>query len=198
MIIWKTIDDSEGQNFPFEHPESESQNEIRKTHYRNSRLALMKAAIELRKSSSEILEVTFDSLKDLEITNHHHLKQQSNILVSIAHTRGLAVAACASKDNKTLGIGIDCESADRTVKESLLDKFSLKEDKANDYLHLWCAKEAAFKASSSFWKSDKTFVLKDITIVNDEFSIPNLGKGHLKFRNEKGHLICVAILEELF
>lgn len=194
MIVWKTINDAEGQEFGFAYPKNEIPTDIRRTHYKNSRLALKKAAEELTSAKP----ISFSKLEDFEIVNHHHLKTNPNILVSLAHTRGLAAAACTYKSQDQLGIGIDCESENRIVKEVLLEKFATHNDHALNSLHLWCAKEAAFKAASSFWKRDKTFVLKDITVKKQSFTIDELGHGELHFHKERGHLICVATLKELF
>lgn len=199
MIVWKTINDAEGQNFGFTYPKSEIPTDIRRTHFKNSRLALLKSIEELQlKENHTSRPIKFNSSEDLEIEDHHHLKRDPKILVSLAHTRGLAAAASCFRSEKALGIGIDCESQDRIVKEALLDKFSTHDDQALDSLHLWCAKEAAFKASSYFWKEEKTFVLKDITVKRNSFTVDNLGHGEIHFKNERGHLICLAILQEVF
>lgn len=190
MFIWKVVDDKEGQNFAFPYP-SEDYTPIRQTHYRNSRLALQRAVEELSATSLKKTE-------DLLIENHLHLKNNSDILVSLAHTRGIASAVSAKKSSELFGIGIDCESLHRDVKETIMDKFSHAQDKGLNPLKLWCAKEAAFKASSAFWKNDKTFILKDIVIKNDEFLIDQLGQGRIHFFEEREHLICIAELKQLF
>ncbi len=196
MIIWKVADDSLGQKFALPYPKGEAPTAIRKTHYQNSRMALLLAIKEVQESfGMKGPELKSD---DLEIIDHHVLKNHQNLLVSLAHTRGLAAAVCAPKSSHLHGIGIDCESCERPVRPSYLTKFETSQDRYKDPLSLWCAKEAAFKACSYYWKREKTFVLKDIVVMDDSFVVEGLGNGSLKFYKESDHLICVATLEKLF
>ena len=96
-----------------------------------------------------------------------------------------------------MGVGIDCEHKDRPFKKELLTKFSCDEDSYESILSLWCAKEAAFKASSYFWKQQKTFVLKDIVINDQKFSIPDLLEGTIAFDYAGDFLITRAIVTKL-
>jgi phosphopantetheinyl transferase (holo-ACP synthase) len=195
MIIWKVADDSLGQKFALPYPEEEARSAIRKSHYQNSRMALSMALGEVLKYQNAWRKnITRD---DLNIVDHHSLKNHPNLLVSLAHTRGMAAAACAPQGPKLFGVGIDCEALSRNVKESYQSKFKREDDQFQSPLHLWCAKEAAFKASSYYWKKEKTFVLKDISVVHDKFKVEGLGGGSLSFYEEKGYLICVAALHEI-
>ncbi|MHB1126546.1 MAG: holo-ACP synthase [Bacillota bacterium] len=86
-------------------------------------------------------------------------------------------------DEFKFNIGIDCEDIERWVKmlpklENGVERklFSEKEhlycrtfkNPAPHYAVRWCAKEAVYKAFSSFCKLD----LRDIEILNDESGMP--------------------------
>ena len=196
MIIWKTINDTEGNKFPFSHPEDEAQSPIRKRHFANSRMALMECLVELAPESHQ-KEASPLCLKDLAIKNHHQLENYPQLLVSLAHTRGLAAACLAEKMDDVLAVGIDCEHSERAFRSEILTKFAHENDKAISPLHLWCAKEAAFKAASYFWKEEKTFVLKDITIEGKTFVVPNLLQGTLSFELKDDYLVALAVVTKL-
>jgi 4'-phosphopantetheinyl transferase EntD len=190
MIIWKFIDDKDGHTFNLPYPDDQAQTAIRKGHFQNSRLAL-----------SECLKghgLQVEDIEDLTIRDHHCLKKDNQLLASLAHTRGAACAIVATQSFELHGIGIDCERQDRIIRHEILDKFSGELDDAETNLHLWCAKEAAFKASSYFWKLEKTFILKDIIIKKDIFEIPGLLAGRLEHENVSDYLVTRAMVTQLF
>lgn len=188
MIIWKFTNDSDGQRFAFPYPPGQS--EIRKIHYQNSRQALYECLL--------LKGIINPSEDDLKVSHHHTLEKHNNTLVSIAHTRGGACAVIGEKSSTLLGVGIDCESLERNIRHEILDKFSDEADQAKTNLHLWCSKEAAFKASSYFWRQEKTFILKDIRINHNRFEIPDLLWGELEHHEESGFLITKAFVRQLF
>jgi phosphopantetheinyl transferase (holo-ACP synthase) len=190
MYQYSVVNDTQGEDFKKVVPERFTR--IRTIHWRNSRLALEDCLRRLG-ANPEILS----SDEDIKIEQYHHLARQPDILVSIAHTRGAACAISAFKQGEVLGVGIDIEKSTREVKQDILSKFLTPEDVTNkQFLKTWCAKEAAFKSSSYFWKEQKTFVLKDITIDLDlmKFEIKNLLNGTIQFENVDGFLICLAFV----
>ncbi len=106
------------------------------------------------------------STVDLDIHNHTHLVSDKNVLVSLSHTKKVACAAKASAKDFS-GIGIDIENRSRAIKPGIEKFFINDHDEVDDKLLLWSTKEAIFKAISPFYKSEKTLVLKDITIHKD-------------------------------
>jgi phosphopantetheinyl transferase (holo-ACP synthase) len=196
MIIWKTINDTQGKSFPFPHPQHESPSEIRRLHYANSRMALLECLRECLKEPTCLLNEN-PKPHDLEIKDHHYLTHSPELLVSLAHTRGLAAACVAPKDKTCLGVGIDCEHIDRPFRSELLNKFSTENDKYESELRLWCGKEAAFKASSYFWQQEKTFVLKDIIVRDKFFEIDGLLKGNLSYEFSGDYLVSIATVTHL-
>ncbi len=184
---------------------SEHFSAIRKSHWQNSRLALTRCLIEMKYLDSD-KEVTSE---DIEISEHHHLKKYPDLLVSLSHTREVAAAILAQKSKDLLGVGIDIEKSDRLVKPELLDKFQNDRDEGLDPLELWCAKEAAFKASSYFWKKEKTFVLKDIGVTSTsvtagdnvftsiDFEVADTCSGTIEFSLEENFLITTAFVKTL-
>lgn len=198
MIIWKSVNNTEGKEFDLGHPQDQAQSQIRKTHYANSRMALLMCLQEVE-PDSEL------SSSDLEITGHHFLSKRPHYLCSLAHTRDMACACLIHVGDKALGVGIDCERSDRVLKPEVLSKFSCQEDHGQSPLHLWCAKEAAFKASSYHWskshRTHKTFVLKDIQVRANTFEISDLLKGRIEFHqdpHQQGFLIALAIVTDLY
>lgn len=192
MIIWNSVNDTEGKGFPFPHPLNEAQSDIRKLHFANSRLALINCLKELKPQAVEIQEIG-----QLEIVQHHHLKNFPNLLVSLAHTRGMAAACVAPKSESILAIGIDCESLERRFNENILEKFSTDEDSFQNILELWCAKEAAFKAASFFWQHEKTFILKDIVIQKNQFFVKGILAGEFTLEQKDRYLFAIAKVTQL-
>lgn len=124
-------------------------------HY-TARLALLESL-----KSCQYLQ--FQSYCDLNIINHHHMEKAKDALVSLSHTSKFSMAS-VTKSCDIQSIGIDLESVDRKIKKGI-EKFFLNEkDEISDTLHLWCIKEAAFKAISPLYKGEKQLVLKDIAI----------------------------------
>jgi phosphopantetheinyl transferase (holo-ACP synthase) len=193
MISLSLIHDREGQTYKRALPEPLTP--IREQHWKNSRMALEQSLQQLSQGS-KALELP----NSIDIEKHHHLKDNSNILVSLAHTRGAACATSAFKNQRLLGIGVDIEDSTRVVKEEIVSKYIDSRDKIDrEYLRAWCAKEAAFKAASYFWRGSKTFILKDITIDLEEsdFQIKGLLNGCLSFHGEDRFLICTAIVNNI-
>lgn len=183
MIVTKiTFSENLNRTLPFPMPEEFTA--IRKEHWHNSRLALSDCLQELGHK--------VECSEDLIVVDHHHLKGHPDTLVSLTHTRG-AAGACAIKATKdVLGVGIDLEPIEREIKGEWKSKFLLPTDSGESDLHLWCAKEAAFKASSYFWNQEKTFVLKDIQLKGNKFEIPHLLEGKFKISREGNYLCTVA------
>lgn len=168
---------------------------IRQKHWMNSRVALLEAL-----ESSLLPAEVMSPESSILIENHHCLKHNPKILVSLAHTRGAACAATARLSKEILAIGVDIEDASRTVKPLALDKFLNNSDHIQgNALEAWCVKEAAFKAASYFWKRQKVFILKDIEIDLEEkiFQIPKLLEGYFESTEKEGFLRTTAIVTRL-
>jgi len=131
--------------------------------------------------------------KDLEISKHHHLTHHPEVLVSLTHTRGAGAAVTALMSSDLKGIGIDIEKKSRLLRPEVLSKISHHpQEESPTGIHLWTAKEAAFKAVSPFWQQSKTFILKDILVEGDTFSVKQLGNGTLRWFEWNDYLLCVA------
>jgi phosphopantetheinyl transferase (holo-ACP synthase) len=143
--------------------------------------------------------ITFEEYKDLkklEIENHLNLVHYPNYLVSISHTKNVATAIIANvKDYKS--IGIDLEFSSRVINSKITKFYRHDNDIEDDDLLLWSKKEAAFKALFPLWMHDKTFVLKDIWVKDNEFGllIDEEIKGHFQVDKASNDLlVCVAII----
>jgi phosphopantetheinyl transferase (holo-ACP synthase) len=138
----------------------------------------------------------FKSYTDLEITNHQFMKKSSSTKVSISHTNSYAMA-CSTTNPKIESIGVDLESCNRELKEGIKKFYIIEADEISDPLHLWCIKEAAFKAVSPLFKIEKQLVLKDITVHrNGAFSLeiaPDLN-GFWKLVSEEEKIFTHAII----
>jgi len=144
----------------------------------------------------EIVLNTHEDLQRLEIHNHHFLEHFPEYVVSISHTRGVAVSLIGNR-KKYKSIGIDLEHAKRVMNPKVLKFFKHDTDEEQDPLLLWCKKEAAFKALSPLWNQEKTFVLKDIWIRGNEFGLlsDDKIKGQIQLEKvENDLLICLATI----
>jgi len=101
-----------------------------------ARLALYDALMEMGK------KVKFEHM---EIINHHYVVNVPGTLVSLSHTKDMAVAIIA-KQGEIFSIGVDIERVDRPLKAELVSKFkNEKDDQTLSDLELWVLKEACFK-----------------------------------------------------
>ena len=157
-------------------------------HY-TSRLALIKS-LDINSSSQ------FTKYSDLKIHNHHYMEKDSKIKVSLSHTNNYAMA-CSTSHKDIESIGVDLESSDRELKEGIKKFYIIDTDEIQDALHLWCIKEAAFKAISPLFKNEKQLVLKDITVLeNGTFQLeinPTLN-GYWMLQSEENRIFTHAII----
>lgn len=149
-----------------------------------------------RTALSLLTNIPFDKL---EIHNHLHILNRPELLVSISHTKGMAIAA-ACEDVMVKSIGIDIENTNRIIKDGYEKFFVNPHDSYTDLLTLWCEKEAVFKAVSPFIhiinKDITTFVLKDIWIKKHHFGIigSDTKLGTLEYFQEAQYKIVTAKL----
>lgn len=130
-----------------------------------------------RLALSEISNLPFNP-KYLEIENHLQLEKKPELLASLSHTKGIGAAAVMEK-GETLSIGIDIEHSSRKMKTNSKRFFRRREDEESlSDLELWCLKEAIFKACSPYYQGEKTLVLKDFWIKNNQF-------GHFEWPKKK-------------
>ena len=189
QVYEKLITNSQGNDFPLS--PSEEVTPIRLTHWKNSRMALAACLKEANPCKEDVLH------SDLVIDHHHKLKAFPDFIVSLSHTRGAAAAMLTRQTKAMLGVGIDIEEQTRTIKEGVIEKYAHPQDSGLDPLHLWCAKEAAFKASSFFWNREKTFILKDIKVIDHSFWVDDLLSGEVIHHYEEGYLITKAFVLSL-
>lgn len=132
---------------------------------------------------------------DFEIIDFDHLKNRPQIKVSLSHTKN-AGAAAISKSPMLLGLGIDIENKNREYKPGIEKFFLLDSDDKNlGPLHLWCAKEACYKAVYPHYKGEKVLVIKDFEITGNQFKMtsnPQIS-GQILFFEENDHLVALAL-----
>lgn len=182
MFSWSCVNNATPNGFLKPDP---TFTEVRRQHWLNSRQALI--------YSCQNLGIERVEQKSLEITDHHHLTDFPDALVSLTHTRGAGAAVTALRGSGIRGVGIDIEKKSRLLKKGVLSKISDNpEEESPTGIHLWTAKEAAFKALSPFWQQSKTFILKDIKVMGDAFSVEELGSGSLHWFEWGDYLLCIA------
>lgn len=107
--------------------------------------------------------------ENLNISNHLHMEESREKLVSVTHTKELAAGAlCTNPEVKS--VGIDIEWSDRRMREGSFKYFVTCESELEIHspLEIWCIKEAAFKAYSPFHdENKKILVLTDFRIINE-------------------------------
>jgi 4'-phosphopantetheinyl transferase EntD len=159
-----------------------------------ARLALYDAIQELGK------KINFEQM---EIINHHYVVNVPGTLVSLSHTKDMAVAIIA-KQGDIFSIGVDIERVDRPVKAELVSKFkNEKDDQTLSDLELWVLKEACFKALSPVYKRlhlKRTLILKDIIIKDKNHAIIVNQKNaqielELELNQQEQHYIAIAQLK---
>lgn len=134
-------------------------------------------------------------LIDLKLNEFHFLESYPDFVFSLAHTKEIAIAVMAEKMNYPF-IGVDIEFNDREIKYgSERHYINQYDDRSLTDLELWCAKESAFKATSSLYK--KNFVLKDLWIQGKNFghknNIENI-LGEIELIKREHLIISVAVL----
>lgn len=148
--------------------------------------------IEIRKALATSLELPEDQFFDL--------KKRPNIpemSISISHSDELGAFVWA-KNKQSMGMDLEPLGA---VQENVILRVSNKEElaKAPSATHLWCAKEAIFKAASKFglkviseirvdWKSETEFVWTGYGNRSVEGLIPN-PEG--RAWQEAGYVFCL-------
>ena len=159
-----------------------------------ARLALYDALMEMGK------KVKFEHM---EIINHHYVVNVPGTLVSLSHTKDMAVAIIA-KQGEIFSIGVDIERVDRPLKAELVSKFkNEKDDQTLSDLELWVLKEACFKALSPVYKRlhlKRTLILKDIIIKDKNHAIIVNQKNvqielELELNQQEQHYIAIAHLK---
>jgi 4'-phosphopantetheinyl transferase EntD len=139
----------------------------------------------------------------MEIINHHYVVNVPGTLVSLSHTKDMAVAIIA-KQGDIFSIGVDIERVDRPVKAELVSKFkNEKDDQTLSDLELWVLKEACFKALSPVYKRlhlKRTLILKDIIIKDKNHAIIVNQKNaqielELELNQQEQHYIAIAQLK---
>ena len=101
----------------------------------------------------------FETLKSRARTWTAELTALGFVQVSRSHTRfqgKSAVAAIAVQSGVGAGVGIDLESAGRTISDPLWQRFARADEQMSyesNRIGLWCLKEACFKADPDPKKS---------------------------------------------
>ncbi len=113
--------------------------------------------------------------ENFNITNHLHLENEPQMLVSLSHTRGLAASAlCVNEQINS--IGVDIEWCGRKIREGSF-KYFVSQDIELEFhspLEIWCIKEAAFKAYSPIYEKNQSHNKK--VLVLTDFRISEHGK----------------------
>lgn len=87
----------------------------------------------------------------------------SDILLSLSHTKKASVAIACMKNEDLLGIGVDLESADRTIDEKVKKRLGTDAEHSlvKSAIALWTIKEACFKAV----KNNEKMLLSQFTVT---------------------------------
>lgn len=139
---------------------------------------------------------------------HYYKIKERPLLCSRSHTQNFTAACTLNTESGStvLSVGIDLEPKDRPLKEDISKFYLHPDDQAASPLENWCAKEAAFKALSSYLlfhqiPLGKTLTLKDFIVQGDLFYLdPSLeikAQGRLEWHKQDGHLVCLAVLDKL-
>lgn len=139
---------------------------------------------------------------------HYYKIKDRPLLCSRSHTQNFTAACMLNVEPgpMVLSVGIDLEPKDRLLKEDISKFYLHPADRVASPLENWCAKEAAFKALSSYLlfhqtPLSKTLTLKDFIVQEERFFMdPSLeieAQGRLEWHRREEHLVCLAVLDEL-
>lgn len=116
------------------------------------------------------------------------LEFSPDTLISRAHTEAMTVAAVAELGLGVRSIGIDIEALERELKPELSKIFLSKSDQTGELSHLevWSAKEASFKAISSFMLFHARSLPKPLTLKDIELEADQKLAGSFRFKDFEG------------
>lgn len=163
----------------------------------------------------ELLQTQVPELEkqNLEEQSYFRLRHHP-YLISRSHTKTQAAAALIPESDRceaVLSLGIDLEELDREIRPGIEKFYVHGRDLCVSPLESWCAKEAAFKAVSSYllfhdYQMSKTLTLKDFIYQDNpeqgsRFFLEGLSgltaEGRIFFAHKDGHLICLALLHKI-
>lgn len=136
---------------------------------------------------------TLLSSAEVQIVNHHHLKYFPQQNISLSHTSDGACALLAGQQHY-LSVGIDMEKKSRPIKTGAERFFLRPDDQYQDLLHLWCAKEAAYKALCPLTGPNTAPLFSSIAVSDDHFSWGEF-TGHLDYQTSPEHVVAIALLK---
>ncbi len=124
----------------------------------------------------------------LEEANFYCLKKSPDTLISRAHTDQMTVGAVAELGLGVRSIGIDIEDEKRVLKPELAKIFLSSADQAQSLslLEIWSAKEAIYKALSSFLLHHQLPVSKPLTLKDIELTERQNLAGQFRFKDFEG------------
>ena len=126
----------------------------------------------LTKLLNEVSNTEFDFIT-LQLQNYNSISQATTQTFSVSHNNTDAFTAMGDKSS-FLGLGVDIESKQRTIKEKSTKYFINDQDAPSldlDTLQLWCIKEACFKALAN--AGTGITLLKEVVITGNQFHYIN-------------------------
>lgn len=169
-------------------------------------------------SKRALFELLQKQIPELEL---HDIKEQSYFrlqhhpyLISRSHTKTMAAAAVIPESDRSeavLSLGVDLEELSREIKPDIEKFYIHQDDLFQNPLENWCAKEAAFKAVSSYLlfhdvELSKPLTLKDFIFQGQSeqggrFELAAIdglkAEGLIFFQRKDGHLFSLALLDKI-
>jgi 4'-phosphopantetheinyl transferase EntD len=134
-------------------------------------------------------------ISDLQIKKFNSLSKWPEITLSLTHCKLGGAAIIASRD-EFISVGIDIESEERLVKESILKRISHPKDINLRNIELWCLKEAVFKCLMNTGKFEKPFEFSEIEISPMRWiHSPSNLEGEWRITISEQLLVALALLE---
>lgn len=133
--------------------------------------------------------------KDLTLKGYGELELYPDVCLSLSHSANAGASALALKGDY-LSLGIDIESLDRGVKESIIQRVTTSKDKRLNNIELWCLKEAIYKCVSNSQVFIGTLEFKDMEIGDNKWNHSPSGlQGEWKLWQEFNHQVALATLK---
>ncbi len=135
------------------------------------------------------------SFKNLMISDYRELTDYPDVVLSLSHSP-LAGASVVALKKDYLSLGIDIESIQREVKESIIQRVTTESDLKLPSRETWCLKEAIYKCVSNSGLVEGTLEFKDMVIQDKKWlHSPSQLSGEWRLFSELDHQVAIATLK---
>jgi len=184
-------------NFGLSHPDDELVELLKRSYPEASHPSRIVGFYSSRNSLLSSLRKIYPqaSFKDLMLKEYRELTDYPDIVLSLSHTP-LAGASVVALKKDYLSIGIDIESTNREIKESIIQRVTTENDLKLSSREIWCLKEAIYKCVSNSGLAQGTLEFRDMIIQDKKWlHSPSKLSGEWSLFCELDHQVAIATLK---